>query len=94
MCVRERERERALSSRGGERGRAISKPSFLMSARAQQTFDPRHQPVTHFFGAITFRRKEDELKAPTKVVLIRLGIYVFVNKARGGGSPKFFINTL
>jgi hypothetical protein len=30
----------------------------------------------------------------TKVVLIRLGIYVFVNKARGGGSPKFFINTL
>jgi hypothetical protein len=29
-----------------------------------------------------------------KVVLIRLGIYVFVNKARGGGSPNFFINTL
>ncbi len=29
-----------------------------------------------------------------KVVLIRLGTYVFVNKARGGGSPKFFINTL
>jgi hypothetical protein len=29
-----------------------------------------------------------------KVVLIRLGIYVFVNKARGGGSPRFFINTL
>jgi hypothetical protein len=29
-----------------------------------------------------------------KVVLIRLGIYVFVNKARGGGSPKIFINTL
>ncbi len=29
-----------------------------------------------------------------KVILIRLGIYVFVNKARGGGSPKFFINTL
>jgi hypothetical protein len=29
-----------------------------------------------------------------KVVLIRLGINVFVNKARGGGSPKFFINTL
>ncbi len=29
-----------------------------------------------------------------KVVLIRLGIYVFVNKARGGGSPKFFISTL
>ncbi len=25
------------------------------------------------------------------VVLIRLGIYLFVNKARGGGSPKFFI---
>jgi len=32
--------------------------------------------------------------AAIKVVLIRLGIYVFVNKARGGGSPKFFINTL
>jgi len=30
----------------------------------------------------------------TKVVLIRLGIYLFVNKARGGGSPKFFIHTL
>ncbi len=30
----------------------------------------------------------------TKVVLIRFGIFVFVNKARGGGSPKFFINTL
>ncbi len=30
----------------------------------------------------------------TKVVLIRLGIYVFVNKARGGGGPKFFIKTL
>jgi hypothetical protein len=29
-----------------------------------------------------------------KVVLIRLGIHVFVNKARGGGNPKFFINTL
>jgi hypothetical protein len=29
-----------------------------------------------------------------KVVLIRLAIYVFVNKARGGGSPKYFINTL
>ncbi len=29
-----------------------------------------------------------------KVVLIRLGIYLFVNKARSGGSPKFFINTL
>jgi hypothetical protein len=28
-----------------------------------------------------------------KVVLIRLGIYIFVNKARGGGSAKFFINT-
>ncbi len=25
---------------------------------------------------------------------IRLGIYVFVNKARGGGNAKFFINTL
>jgi hypothetical protein len=33
--------------------------------------------------------------AVINVVLIRLGIYVFVNKAReGGGSPKFFINTL
>jgi hypothetical protein len=30
----------------------------------------------------------------TKVVLIRLGIYVSANKARGGGSPKIFINTL
>jgi hypothetical protein len=29
-----------------------------------------------------------------KVVFIRLGNYVFVNKARGGGSPKSFINTL
>jgi hypothetical protein len=29
-----------------------------------------------------------------KVVLIRLGIYFFVNKARGDGSPKFFIHTL
>ncbi len=29
-----------------------------------------------------------------KVVFIRLGIYVSVNKAGGGGSPKFFINTL
>ncbi len=29
-----------------------------------------------------------------KVVLKRLGIYVFVSKERGGGSPKFFINTL
>jgi len=27
--------------------------------------------------------------AGRKVVLIRLGIYLFVNKARGGGSPKF-----
>ncbi len=33
-------------------------------------------------------------KLSTKVVLIRLGIYLFVNKAKGGGSPKFFINTL
>jgi hypothetical protein len=33
-------------------------------------------------------------KVMPKVVLIRLGIYVFVNKARGGGSPIFFINTL
>ncbi len=29
-----------------------------------------------------------------KVVLIRLGIYVFVNKARVGGSPQIFTNTL
>jgi len=28
-------------------------------------------------------------RAETKVVLIRLGIYLFVNKAKGGGSPKF-----
>ncbi len=33
-------------------------------------------------------------KLSTKVVLIRLGIYLFVSKARGGGSPKFYINTL
>jgi len=26
-----------------------------------------------------------------KVVLIRLGIYLFVNKARGGGRPKFLL---
>ncbi len=30
----------------------------------------------------------------SKVVFIRLAIYVFVNKARGGGSPKFFINVV
>ncbi len=29
-----------------------------------------------------------------EVVLIRLGIYLFVNKTRGCGSPKFFIHTL
>jgi hypothetical protein len=29
-----------------------------------------------------------------KVVLIRLGIYSLINKARKGGSPKFFIHTL
>jgi hypothetical protein len=29
----------------------------------------------------------------SKVVLIRF-IYLFVNKARGGGSPKFFTHTL
>ena len=27
----------------------------------------------------------------TKVVLIRLGIYLLVNKARGGGSPIFLL---
>jgi hypothetical protein len=40
------------------------------------------------------QRKNNKILAITKVVLIRLGIYVFVNKARGGGSPKFFIHTL
>jgi hypothetical protein len=38
--------------------------------------------------------KNNKILAITKVVLIRLGIYVFVNKARGGGSLNFFINTL
>jgi hypothetical protein len=29
----------------------------------------------------------------SKVVLTRLGIHLFENKARGGGSSKFFIHT-
>ncbi len=29
-----------------------------------------------------------------KSVLIRFDIYLFVNKAEGGGSPKLFIHTL
>jgi hypothetical protein len=33
-------------------------------------------------------------KISIKVVLIRLGIYLLVAKARGGGSPNFFIHTL
>jgi hypothetical protein len=40
------------------------------------------------------KSQTSKLKEASKVVLIRLGIYVFVNKARGGGSPKFFIDTL
>jgi hypothetical protein len=34
------------------------------------------------------RAKREKYILP-KVVFIRLAIYVFVNKARGGGSPKF-----
>jgi hypothetical protein len=30
------------------------------------------------------------LALASKVVLIRLGTYMFVNKVRGGESPKFF----
>jgi len=29
-----------------------------------------------------------------KVVLMRLGIHLFVNKERGGGNPQYFIRTL
>jgi hypothetical protein len=78
---------------------------FLSKTIESSTFEKIAQkragalnPITGGGGGvsccITIKFPRAYIKVISKVVLIRLGIYVFVNKARGGGSPKFFINTL
>jgi hypothetical protein len=55
--------------------------------------DNNHDKAQHFMSKLLNAehvRHDAQTQVLTKVVLIRLGIYVLVNKARGGGSPNFF----
>jgi hypothetical protein len=69
--------------------RDIKNPIFVFLSVDRRLSFPTVIDKCLFEGAFKFNTLTRH-----KVILIRLDVYLIVNRASGGGSPKFFIHTL